>query len=312
MAPMLIPMKEKFDKYWADYNVFFSCAAVLDPRCKLGFVSYCYGKLYAPDEAERRVAEVKKTLVNLFAEYSGAAVSEAPSDGAKNSRGSRGDGADMFNDYENYIQSQRTNVERSQLELYLEETPRKLNDELDVLEFWSKSSMRYPQLASMARDVLAVPISSVLGLLSQQVSADPLTGQRGQPGPCDPTVSDPGGPSVRATWQGGRCLAAGAKKMQRRLGRVAGFGYRPPFEPWLGSTEAAQRRAHDGASGWCRGRPERRRRRAEAASKFGLLRNHGYATHSSKLTAQASSTDLQEHDGGGGSAWGGRTRPQQV
>ncbi|KAE8814792.1 zinc finger BED domain-containing protein DAYSLEEPER-like [Hordeum vulgare] len=86
MAPMLFPMKEKFDKYWADYDVFLSCAAVLDPRCKLGFVSYFYGKLYALDEAEHRVDGVKKTLVNLFAEYSGGVVSETPSDGGTDSR----------------------------------------------------------------------------------------------------------------------------------------------------------------------------------------------------------------------------------
>ncbi|XP_037462368.1 zinc finger BED domain-containing protein DAYSLEEPER-like [Triticum dicoccoides] len=178
MAPMLVPMKEKFDKYWADYNVFLSCAAVLDPRCKLGFVSYCYGKLYAPDEAQRRMHEVKKTLESLFAEYSGAAVSQTPSDGATNSRGSRGDGSDMFDDYESYIQSQRTNVERSQLDLYLEETPRKLNDELNVLEFWSKSSMRYPELASMARDILAVPISSVASEQAFSMSRKVITPNR--------------------------------------------------------------------------------------------------------------------------------------
>ena len=84
--------------------------------------------------------EVKKTLENLFAEYSGAVVCQTSSAGGTNSRGSRGDGSEMFDDYESYIQSQRTNIERSQLDLYLEETPRKLTDELDVLEFWSKSS----------------------------------------------------------------------------------------------------------------------------------------------------------------------------
>ena len=60
MAPMLVPMKEKFDKYWADYNVFLSCAAVLDPRCKLGFVSYCYGKLYAPTRQNAGCMKLRK------------------------------------------------------------------------------------------------------------------------------------------------------------------------------------------------------------------------------------------------------------
>ena len=60
MSPMLAPMKEKFDKYWADYNVFLSCIAVLDPRCKLGFVSYCYGKLYAPTRQNAGCMKLRK------------------------------------------------------------------------------------------------------------------------------------------------------------------------------------------------------------------------------------------------------------
>lgn len=31
MGPMLAVMREKFMKYWSDYSVFLSCAAVLDP-----------------------------------------------------------------------------------------------------------------------------------------------------------------------------------------------------------------------------------------------------------------------------------------
>ena len=105
-------------------------------------------------------------------------VALAASCSSANTRGSRGDGSDMFDDYESYIQSQRTNVERSRLDLYLEETPRKLNDELNILEFWSKSSMRYTELASMARDILAVPISSVASEQAFSMSRKVITPNR--------------------------------------------------------------------------------------------------------------------------------------
>ena len=36
-----------------------------------------------------------------------------------------------------------------------------LNMELDVLEFWHGSSMRYPELSLMARDLLTIPVSTV-------------------------------------------------------------------------------------------------------------------------------------------------------
>lgn len=155
--------------------MFLSCAAILDPRLKVAFVSYCYGKLYQPDDAQRRVDEVKKTLFNLFAEYSGGGVREEniAADAGNTSRG-----ADMLNDYEQYMETQRTHVEKSQLELYLDEPTRGLNEKLDVLEFWSKSSMRYPQLASMARDILAVPISSVASESAFSLSRKIITPNR--------------------------------------------------------------------------------------------------------------------------------------
>ncbi|KAL4313239.1 hypothetical protein GQ457_01G027380 [Hibiscus cannabinus] len=52
-------------------------------------------------------------------------------------------------------------AEKTELEKYLSEEvePNDLN--FDILEWWSGSQMRYPVLALMARDVLAIPISTV-------------------------------------------------------------------------------------------------------------------------------------------------------
>jgi len=47
------------------------------------------------------------------------------------------------------------------LDLYLEEPTKDPKIDLDILEFWKASSMSYPELASMARDLLIIPVSSV-------------------------------------------------------------------------------------------------------------------------------------------------------
>lgn len=45
LSPMVKEMQEKFNKYWAEYSLVLSCAAILDPRYKLNYVEYCYTKL---------------------------------------------------------------------------------------------------------------------------------------------------------------------------------------------------------------------------------------------------------------------------
>ncbi|KAH7856311.1 hypothetical protein Vadar_019948 [Vaccinium darrowii] len=69
---------------------------------------------------------------------------------------------DGFEDYETF-QSQTVGSQfvKSELDLYLEESCFPLNHEINVLEYWNKSSMRYPELAKMVHDILAIPVSTV-------------------------------------------------------------------------------------------------------------------------------------------------------
>uniref|UniRef100_A0A803MMK8 Uncharacterized protein n=1 Tax=Chenopodium quinoa TaxID=63459 RepID=A0A803MMK8_CHEQI len=88
LKEMVKPMLEKFDKYWSDYNLYLSCAAILDPRSQVG---------------------------------------------------------------------------KSQLEMYLDDEALDLNSQLDILEFWHQSFVRYHVVSKMARDLLTN--SSLLVLL---------------------------------------------------------------------------------------------------------------------------------------------------
>ncbi|XP_060675153.1 zinc finger BED domain-containing protein DAYSLEEPER-like [Ziziphus jujuba] len=53
------------------------------------------------------------------------------------------------------------NTQKSQLELYLEEPRMATEIELNVLDYWKANQFRYPEVASMARDLLSIPISTV-------------------------------------------------------------------------------------------------------------------------------------------------------
>lgn len=49
----------------------------------------------------------------------------------------------------------------SDLEEYLSEKPKIFTDDFDILGWWKVNSLRFPVLSQMARDVLAMPISTV-------------------------------------------------------------------------------------------------------------------------------------------------------
>ncbi|KAH1030739.1 hypothetical protein J1N35_042913 [Gossypium stocksii] len=68
---------------------------------------------------------------------------------------------DESDDYKWYLNESNTRSEKSQLDIYLEEPELELNSQIDVLDYWSKSSARYNELSLLARDLLAIPISTV-------------------------------------------------------------------------------------------------------------------------------------------------------
>ena len=51
--------------------------------------------------------------------------------------------------------------QKSELDLYLDEPRMARNADLDILSFWKSNQFRYPALASIACDILAVPVSTV-------------------------------------------------------------------------------------------------------------------------------------------------------
>ena len=65
-------MMVKYKKYWGDQdtqNFLLYVAVVLDPRFKLKYVRFCFGRLYDVEEAENFTIKVKDTLLRLFEHY---------------------------------------------------------------------------------------------------------------------------------------------------------------------------------------------------------------------------------------------------
>uniref|UniRef100_A0ACD5WR84 Uncharacterized protein n=1 Tax=Avena sativa TaxID=4498 RepID=A0ACD5WR84_AVESA len=177
MADMLHVMREKFMKYWSNYSVFLSCAAVLDPRIKFKFLMYSYSKLYDEVDAHRRITDVRNTLTSLFNEY-GSGSGVVSNENVATSGFSSTCGLSAFDDYDQYVATTSSQEEKSELDLYLAEPVKRLNENVDILDYWSKSAARYPQLSRMARDILVIPVSSVASESALSLSKKVITPNR--------------------------------------------------------------------------------------------------------------------------------------
>ncbi|KAK8333601.1 hypothetical protein V6Z12_A10G212600 [Gossypium hirsutum] len=163
LTPMVKQMQEKFNKYWAEYSLILSCAAILDHRYKLNYVQYCFTTIYGI-HASDFVETILSNLRLLFDEYvkkskstssslagSSNVSDKNPVDSSLdehnvNSVDFRRD-FDESGDYKRFLNESSTKSEKSQLDIYLEESELELNSQID--------------LSLLARDLLAIPISTV-------------------------------------------------------------------------------------------------------------------------------------------------------
>lgn len=144
-----------------------SIGAILDPRCKMRVIEFCFPRMYPENEANENIEKVKKALYELYAEY----VTEYYSDKGETVASSCGNNATIqpsssgWSEFTQFVKSvQNIQPQKSELDNYLEEgcficeadaTP------FDALQWWRSSSLKYPILSCMARDILAIPITTV-------------------------------------------------------------------------------------------------------------------------------------------------------
>ena len=166
-------MHVKFEKYWAEPNIVLLIAAVLDPSMKMTFLRFYFHTVSA--DVEGRLRELRTTLNRIYEEYEKVVRSDKPlmtpqSDLNLATNGSGSFGSPLCGQRRIELvfaqfASQRADslTQRSELDKYLED-PRvhvNLNEHFDVLAWWKKNGDAYPVLSLMARDFLAIPVSTV-------------------------------------------------------------------------------------------------------------------------------------------------------
>ncbi|XP_040943890.1 uncharacterized protein [Gossypium hirsutum] len=157
--PFVILMKRKFDNYWSLCNVAFTIAAALDPRLK--FRSSC-NETYDL-ESMMKLIRFRKVLMDVYSEYANEAKNLSASSSVLDDSNSltaettKDCIVSYFSKFASASNVKEVASQKSELDCYLEETL--LPSDADILGWWRVNSQRFPTLAKMARDFLAIPVS---------------------------------------------------------------------------------------------------------------------------------------------------------
>ncbi|KAJ3697616.1 hypothetical protein LUZ61_001321 [Rhynchospora tenuis] len=160
-------MINKWDKYWMAGNVVLAIACVLDPRCKLDVVEY-YFKMLHPEECPRFMANLKACLNQLFKEYLDAHSKDTHNQANTSTTSSAemrpSDISDTRAGLKSFLSGKRSvDPTKTELEEYLSDAldGTSLDVDFDILAWWKLKAPKYPIMARLTRDILAVPISTV-------------------------------------------------------------------------------------------------------------------------------------------------------
>ncbi|XP_012849436.1 PREDICTED: zinc finger BED domain-containing protein RICESLEEPER 2-like [Erythranthe guttata] len=173
---MGLKMQEKFVKYWESFdklNLFVYVGTVLDPRYKLRFVTFCLNQVYEDDSAMSSLMEeeVRKVLTRLYEYYKqrtpGQNSENVPSSSSQalfdvmDIDDGLGTGKYLASQFAKQLEKNECVKSKSELARYLEESCEKDVESFDLLRWWKENSIRFPIISEIARDILAISISTV-------------------------------------------------------------------------------------------------------------------------------------------------------
>ncbi|CAN1279338.1 Zinc finger BED domain-containing protein RICESLEEPER 2 [Linum perenne] len=160
-----------FCKELSKLNRLLYIAVILDPRRKFEYVEFILSRMYGLESGGKLANEVKDGILEMFRYYKQLLAANAQSrisspnvreDGTIPISGRKGGtDAEFVKKRLEAIDRGNRKVSRSELEKYLSNDKYFNAYNYDVLGWWKRNEMRYPILSTMARDILAAPITTV-------------------------------------------------------------------------------------------------------------------------------------------------------
>ena len=160
----------KFNSYWANVNVVMTVAAILDPRYKMKLFEFYYPNI-SGDNSNLEIEKIKNLCYDLLDKYGD--VDESP---VINERSShiptstsnyvalmkfRLSGAMSSFDLFVNNSSKKHGSARMEFDHFIDEGVLKKSEDFDILGWWKSNGLKYPTLQRIARDILAIPVTTV-------------------------------------------------------------------------------------------------------------------------------------------------------
>ncbi|KAK6148859.1 hypothetical protein DH2020_016384 [Rehmannia glutinosa] len=157
-----LPMEEKFLKHYDKIPDLFCLATVMDPRIKLSGCECLLESFYqCTDNTKVNLEEEKKEISNLLHEMYNVYTSQSSE---KQQPSSEPSASFRTSDFAWSLISQKKrkteNPAFNELTFYLE-SPHVFEEYFDLLTWWESHELMYPVLATMARDLLTTPASTL-------------------------------------------------------------------------------------------------------------------------------------------------------
>ncbi|KAK9194344.1 hypothetical protein WN944_005049 [Citrus x changshan-huyou] len=145
-------------KYWMKYELILVIAAVLDPRFKMDIVQRWYKEIYA-SAAHTHLEKINGEFNGVYNEYAKGSGKSRSGDASSSMSFKLLDAMGRPCTLSHGVIDDGIASPKSELDCYLNEPKFPRVEEFDILAWWRVNTPKFPTLARMARDFLAIPIS---------------------------------------------------------------------------------------------------------------------------------------------------------
>jgi hypothetical protein len=167
ISKMASSMILKFDNYWSDINGIMGIAAILDPRYKMKLLEFYYPSIYGLN-ASAEIANLKRLCCGLLDEYGDGNEDKEKSSPMPTTSGFVGPSKSRFQSslqsYDLFVSGdtpKRNESVRLEFDHYIDDGVLPRTENFDILTWWKSNGIKYPTLQKIARDILAIPVTTV-------------------------------------------------------------------------------------------------------------------------------------------------------